>query len=150
MTLPHHNRAYLCNLFLKVDWIGLRGGSVRLKRPMRPLCGGCDLSEAADLWVSKSVPQRPSNGGRFTARLKPCPSWRVKGRLELNSEAIPGISISKRLRVRESIDFSVVPTGLFHGACQTRTASWSKFSRPYRTRLRDGRLSRFPNQLGIG
>ena len=26
--------------------------------------------------------------------------------------------------------FSVVPTGLFHGAFKPRTASWAKFSRP--------------------
>ena len=43
MALPHHNRAYFCNLFLKVDWIELRGGSVRLKRPLRPLCGSVRL-----------------------------------------------------------------------------------------------------------
>jgi hypothetical protein len=44
MALPHHNRARLCNLFLKLAWIRLRGGSVRLKRPMRLMCGSCILS----------------------------------------------------------------------------------------------------------
>jgi hypothetical protein len=28
---------------------------------------------------------------------------------------------------------SIVPAGLFNGACQPRTASWAKFSRPYGT-----------------
>jgi hypothetical protein len=35
MALPDHNGACLCNLFLKVAWIRLRCGSVRLKRLMR-------------------------------------------------------------------------------------------------------------------
>ena len=29
MALPHHNRACLCNLFLKVDWIKGMASAVR-------------------------------------------------------------------------------------------------------------------------
>jgi hypothetical protein len=37
-----------------------------------------------------------------------------------------------------AVTFSVVPTGLFNGACKPGTASWAKFSRPYGTRLCGG------------
>jgi hypothetical protein len=70
-------------------------------------------------------------------------SWHVRS----HSEAVTGTSISKIFRASEfpirfpnpghvSNCFPVVPTGLFHDACQPRTASWAKFSRPYGTRYR--------------
>ena len=42
-------------------------------------------------------------------------------------------------RTMSQLTFSVVPAGLFNGACKPRTASWAKFSRPYGTQLHDGR-----------
>jgi hypothetical protein len=71
-----------------------------------------------------------------------CQSQTTTRRLDkiFDTPVIENSQSAARIRILASITFSVVPTGLFNGACQPRTASWvkfSKFSRPYGTRFRE-------------
>jgi hypothetical protein len=68
MALPHHNRAYLRNLFLKVRGIRLRGESVRLKRSMRTLGGSVRLKRSKGRLRKVNfyarVAKKPSTGAK--------------------------------------------------------------------------------------
>ena len=63
--------------------------------------------------------------------------WNLHGGIPGNSfSSIPRLMIPDSLpesTIMSQITFSVVPAGLFDGACQPRTASWAKFSRPRST-----------------
>ena len=86
----------------------------------------------------------PSPGWRFGDHKSRRDDWNLPGG-ELRaapSQHIRDLRILDSLpefRTMSQLTFSVVPAGLFNGACKPRTASRAKFSRPYGTQLHDGR-----------
>jgi hypothetical protein len=149
MTLPHHNRACLCNLFLKVAWIRLRGGSVRLKRPMRLMCGSCILSALrvgrTEVTLVGRVPPKTYLGG-----------YGVFARTAHSEDNPAGWASWQVICIRNGIfwsddksDRGAAPI-IFDPCTLGEHGAPVRFPPALVTTQAPARLGRFPDKLGIG